>query len=111
MRSPLLFLIYVNDLPIDPVHNCRAGQFADDISVWTTQTSVRGTYVKIQKTLSDVEKCCSRWRIKLNVAKTQLMTFSNERRPITHARKYGGEQLKLFGATLKEQPTFKLLGV
>ena len=30
--SPLLFLIYVNDIPIQPSNRCRGGQFADDIS-------------------------------------------------------------------------------
>jgi hypothetical protein len=32
--SPLLFLIYVNDLPIHPAKNCDAAQFADYLSLW-----------------------------------------------------------------------------
>ena len=34
--SPLLFLIYVNDLHIDPLNNqVKISQFADDLGMWT----------------------------------------------------------------------------
>ena len=34
--SPLLFLIYVNDIPIDPFSNAvGVSQFADDLGFWT----------------------------------------------------------------------------
>ena len=34
--SPLLFLIYVNDIPIDPFSNTvGVSQFADDLGFWT----------------------------------------------------------------------------
>ena len=101
--SPLLFLIYVNDLPVRPENNCRAGQFADDISMWTTYKTKRVSFLRLQRAMKDIEKWCSRWRIKLNVAKTQLVSFSNV--------KPRNMKLELFGEPIPEQNEMSLLGV
>jgi hypothetical protein len=100
--SPLLFLIFVNDLPVDPRHSCRAGQFADDITTWATAPRKRATFVRLQHVLNDIEKWCCTWRIKLNVAKTQLVTF---------AKRAHCPVLKLFGQQLIETTELTLLGV
>jgi hypothetical protein len=100
--SPLLFLIYVNDLPINPQNKCQGAQFADDISLWTSDSSKKTTGLRLQRALADVEKWCSTWRIKVNPAKTQLVCFTGSRKPI---------ELKLFGTTIKEQSEMTLLGI
>src|SRR6476469_9851054 len=100
--SPLLYLIYVNDLPIKPSNNCRAGQFADDISLWTSYPNKKVTFLRLQRALDDIQKWCSKWRIKLNVAKTQLVCFSYARKKM---------DLKLFGKCITEQNELKMLGV
>jgi hypothetical protein len=100
--SPLLYLIYVNDLPIQPSSNCRVGQFADDISVWTTYTRKRITFLRLQRVLDEIQKWCSKWRIKLNVAKTQLISFCYAKQAM---------ELKLFGQSIKERKEMSLLGV
>src|SRR5580698_2974818 len=74
--SPLLYLIYVNDLPVEPSNNCRVGQFADDVNVWTLYRSKKVAFLRLQRALNEIQKWCSKWRIKLNVAKTQLVLFS-----------------------------------
>jgi hypothetical protein len=100
--SPLLYLIYVNDVPIDPTHKCDAGQFADDLNLWAYARRKRATYLRLQRALKDLELWCSIWRIKLNAAKTQLVSFSQQRPKL---------ELKLFGQVIKEQSEMKLLGV
>lgn len=100
--SPLLYLIYVNDLPVSPRSKCETGQFADDVSMWTIAKSKKETFRRLQCALNKLEGWCSTWRIKLNVAKTQLVCFSQKR--------WKGV-LKLFGAPLTEQREMKLLGV
>ena len=100
--SPLLYLIYVNDLPVQPTSNCRAAQFADDVSLWTTNSSKKVTFLRLQRALDEVQKWCSKWRIKLNVAKTQLVSFSYAKQAM---------KLKLFGHQITEQKEMKLLGV
>jgi len=100
--SPLLYLVYVNDLPVNPRHRCEVGQFADDVSMWTIAKSKKETYKRLQRALNDLQAWCSTWRIKLNVSKTQLACF---------ARKRWKGTLKLFGVPLTEQKEMKLLGV
>ena len=102
VMSPLLYLVYVNDLPIQPRNNCRAGQFADDMSLWTSYPNKRVTFLRLQRCLDEIERWCSKWRIKLNVAKTQLVSFSRSKLKL---------QLKLFGQCITEQNELKLLGV
>ena len=102
--SPILFLIYVNDLPIPDHKDCRGGQFADDISLWATARTKPATYLKIQRALDNIQRWCSKWRIKINVAKTQLITFSLSRR-------VPRKKLHMFNRNITEQKEFKLLGV
>ena len=100
--SPLLYLIYVNDVPINPANKCDGGQFADDISLWTLAKSTKVTRLRLQRALRDVELWCSTWRIKLNVAKTQLVRFPKRKEKL---------ELKLFGQTISEKDELTFLGV
>ena len=100
--SPLLYLMYVNDIPINPTSKCDGGQFADDISMWTLAKTTRVAKVRMQKSLNDLELWCSKWRIKLNVAKTQLVRFPKRRDKL---------ELMLFGREIVEQDELTLLGV
>ena len=100
--SPLLYLIYVNDVPVQPRNGCDAGQFADDLSLWTTASSKQMTFVRLRRALNALEEWCNTWRIQLNVAKTQLVCFSRSR--------WKGV-LKLYGSPLVEQQEMTLLGV
>ena len=71
--NPLLFLMYVNDIPVDPMNNqVKISQFVDDLGMWTFGPSATYVQYRIHKTLSALEKWCSKWRIKLNAKKTQL---------------------------------------
>ena len=89
-------------LPIQPTGNCHAGQFADDISLWTTYARKKVTFLRLQRALDEIQKWCSKWRIKLNVAKTQLVSFSYAKQAM---------QLKLFGQPITEGKELTLLGV
>lgn len=100
--SPLLFLVYVNDIPIQPTGNCRAGQFADDMNLWTSSRTIPMSQVRLQRALKHIEDWCSKWRIKLNVGKTQLVSFSRRQKRL---------DLKLFGQNLDIGRELKVLGV
>ena len=77
--SPLLILMYVNDIPVDPMNNqVKISQFADDLVMWTFGPNA--TYVQYNKTFSALEKWCSKWRIKLNAKKTQLIVLKKNGR-------------------------------
>jgi len=58
--------------------------------------------MRLQQALNDLEKWCSTWRIKLNVAKTQLVCFTKSKAKVP--------PLKLFGQPVPEQDELTLLG-
>ena len=67
--SPLLFLIYVNDLP-QPYHRQNTNsQFADDTALWAASKNVQFAAKLLQNDLRKLAKWCAKWRIKLNPEK------------------------------------------
>ena len=104
--SPLLFLIYVNDLPA-PHHNQNSlSQFADDTAQWAFSLSVRIAAKLLQQDLLKLAMWCAKWRIKLNPEKAKVIIFSRS----ILARKTE-LNLKLYGETLKIYPQVKFLGI
>ena len=64
--SPLLFLIYVNDLPKPHHRQTQNPSFADDIALWAASINVHFAAKLLQKDLRKLAKWCAKWRIKLN---------------------------------------------
>jgi len=54
--GPLLFILYVNDLP-NIIQHCRARQYADD----TTLSCVRSDVAELGEGLTEVLKRVARW--------------------------------------------------
>ena len=104
--SPLLLLIYVKDIPVDPMNNqVKISQFADDLGMWTFGPNATYVQYRIHKILSALEKWCSKWRIKLNAKKTQLIVRKKNR------RQHKKIKLQLFGEEIDNVEEAKLLGV
>ena len=104
--SPLLFLIYVNDLP-PPHHKQNSlSQFADDTAQWAFSLIVKFAANLLQQDLLKLAMWCAKWRIKLNPEKTKVIIFSRS----LLARK-AQLNLTLYGEPLKIYPQVKFLGV
>ena len=104
--SPLLSLIYINDLP-NPHHRQNSkSQFADDTALWAASKNVQFAAKLLHRDLRKLAKWCAKWRIKLNPEKTKVIIFS--RSPL--ARK-SEPVLKLYGEKLKIYPQLKFLGI
>ena len=74
--SPLLFLLYVNDLP-PPQHNQNSlSQFADDTAQSAFSRNVKSAATLLQQDLLKLAMWCAKWRIKLNPEKTKVIIFS-----------------------------------
>ena len=100
--SPLLFLIYVNYIPIYPFSNTvGVSQFADELGFWTFAKSEKTIKYRQAKILSDLEAWCSKRRVKLNVKKTQLIKLKTKK----------NIELELFGEKLTAVQQANLLGV
>ena len=104
--SPLLFLIYVNDLP-KPHHRPNSkSQFADDIALWAASRNVHIAAKLLQKDLRKLAKWCAKWRIKLNPEKTKVILFSR-----SYLAGKPEPTLKLYGERLKFYPQVEFLGI
>ena len=66
--SPLLLLIYVNDMP-NPSHQANKSQFADDAGQWAVSKNIDLAAEYLQRDLDKLAGLCAKWRIKLNPEK------------------------------------------
>ena len=57
--SPLLFLIYVNDLPKPHHRQNSKSQFADDTALWAASINVHFAAKRLQKDLRKPAKWCA----------------------------------------------------
>ena len=104
--SPLLFLIYVNDLP-PPHHKQNSlSQFGDDTAQWAFSLNVKFAANLLQQDVLKLATWCVKWRIKLNPEKTKVIVFSRS----LLARK-AELNLTLYGEPLKIYPQVKFLGI
>ena len=104
--SPLLFLIYVNDLPTPHHKQNSVSHFADDTAQWAISLNVHIAAKRLQQDLLKLAMWCAKCRIKLNSTKTKVIIFSRS----ILARKTE-LNLKLYRETLKLYPQLKFLGI
>ena len=104
--SPLLFLIYVNDLP--PPHHKQnpLSKFADDTAQWAFSLNVKFAANLLEQDLLKLATWCAKWRIKLNPEKSKVIIFSRS----LLARK-AELNLTLYGEPLKTYPQAKFIGI
>ena len=104
--SPILFIIYVSDIP-QPLNTqtTTLSQFADDIALWSYGRNTIMSECKIQKHLDKISKWCNVWRIKLNPLKTKVLHFSERKRPLLECN------IKLDNVKLEAEKSVKFLGV
>ena len=87
--SPLLFLIYVNDLPKLHHRQNSKSQFADDTALCPASKNIQFAAKILHKDLQKLAKWCAKWRIKLNPEKTEVIIFSRSslaRNSETHSK-------------------------
>ena len=104
--SPLLFLIYVNDLPKPHHRQNSKSQFADDTALWAASTNVQFAAKLLRKDLRKLAKWCAKWSILLNSEKTKVTIFSR-----SSLARSSEPILKLYGESLKLYPQVKFLGI
>ena len=72
--GPLLFLIYINDLP-NPITNTACFMFADDTKFIKTILSFND-HLLFQQDITSVEVWCQTWKLPLNTAKCNALRFT-----------------------------------
>lgn len=108
--SAALFNIYTSDMPIP--HNCQIALYADDTAIKSTRAVVN----RLQASLVKITEYSNNWKIKINLAKTQLILFpfnNSARRnasldlKINNVNIHWRNEVKYLGLTLDRKLTFK----
>ena len=80
--SPILFILYVSDIP-QPNHKFMfLSQFAYDIAIWVARKDVLVTNKRLQPYLDKLNKWCKVWRIRLDPGKTKVIHFGTDKQKI-----------------------------
>ena len=99
--GPLLFLIFINDLPLDVNSTCRL--FADDCLLYRQIDSVSDANI-LQQDLNSLEVRGKTWLMQFNPTKCVVLTVTNKLSPIT-------SQYKLYNHLLAHVSEAKYLGL
>ncbi|KAL1124627.1 hypothetical protein AAG570_001251 [Ranatra chinensis] len=75
--GPLLYLIYISDIPTYPTTHMAT--FADDICILTSHPDPLSVSESLQDHLDNLNSWCKRWRIRINQSKSVHLTFTLRR--------------------------------
>ena len=104
--GPLLFMIFVNDLP-STVEQGTAVMYADDTTLYQCSSDAIGLQEKLTAGLVKIANWLCQNKLSMNVQKTQLLLLSRKRR----AKDLENIQIALNGEVIKKQDCVKYLGV
>jgi hypothetical protein len=88
--GPLLFLLYVNDLP--SVINCDLLMFADDLKLWKTINSPSDV-IFLQENLDALQEWSDSWLLSFNTSKCSLIQLKSSSDRSSHAYYLNGALL------------------
>lgn len=71
--APLLYSLYLYDIPKDPKTNLS--MFADDTSTSSSSENPRVASQNVQRHLNQITKFLEKWKIKINAKKTEAIVF------------------------------------
>ena len=89
--GPLLFLLYINDLPNQLASKTRL--FADDCLVYSSGSDDKHVQV-LQKDLKKLEEWQERWKMSFNPSKCSTMRISYRKNPPTSQFIFCGQELQ-----------------
>jgi hypothetical protein len=103
--SPVLFGLYVNDMP-SPSHHVELALFADDTAIIAMSRNPTLLVSYLESYLNELQRWLSGWRIAINVSMSTAITFARDARRLIQPRR-----VKLFGEPIKWVDTTLSLGV
>jgi retron-type reverse transcriptase len=75
--SPVLFRLYVNDMPV-PSRHVELALYADDTAIIATSRKSALLITYLATYLSHLERWLKEWRIAINVSKSKAMLFAKD---------------------------------
>ena len=105
--SPLLFLVYVNDLP-NAVHDNLTGMYANDTGLYPTGPSISAMEETMNRDLSNL--CC--WllanKLSVNAVKSRFMIIAS---PYNMSKLVDKPETKVLGKSLEQVTSIDYLGM
>jgi len=83
--SPVLFNLYVNDMPT-PSHHVELALYADDTAIIATSRKPTLLVNYLESYLNDLQRWLSEWRIAINVSKSTAIIFARAGRRLIQPR-------------------------
>ena len=83
--SPVLFSLYVNDMP-SPLHHVEFALHADDTTIIATSRKLTLLVSYLEFYLNDLQRWLSEWRIAINVSKSSAIIFARAGRRFIQPR-------------------------
>ena len=99
--SPLLFSIYINDLPGSISGKVRVNMFADDVILWSTDKDLNKIRSNLQNATNSVSNWAQENKMILSSSKTSCQLFS-----LSTKLKYMKLKLKVLGENLQQKKLF-----
>lgn len=105
VSSPTLFNVYISDVFDNLPPRINIAGFADDLSLYTSSSSVEKACNRLQNAASHIIHNLEKWKIKVNTSKTEAILFTqkqstpkhikirSETIPFSHSVKYLGLHL------------------
>ena len=89
--GPLLFLVYINDLP-SYASNSNLLLFADDTKCLKSITNLADCH-KLQDDIDKLSLWCNQWRMKFNITKCVLLSFHSKQVKVIHSYQLNGQSI------------------
>ena len=111
MISPVLFSLYLNDIPT-PSRHIELAQYADDTALVVTSKHPALLVKYLETHLYELEIWLREWRIVINVGKSAAVLFTTRRTPPPRLLRFLGEEIKweekvkYLGVTLDRRHTW-----
>ena len=74
--GPVLFSLYINDLPTFLPASVKTSLYADDLAIWASSPGVECATAVVQAALNRLVEWSSKWRLPLNPLKCETSFFS-----------------------------------
>lgn len=104
--GPILYIIYNADFPMSDGTQELTALYADDTAILYQSRQPNFAIKQLQKRLDDVQSWCTKWKIKINADKSNLLIFRKHK-----PKAILNEQLNLFNTNIPTVNETKYLGV
>ena len=105
--SPLLFIIYINNLAKELSDTDTVVMFADDVGILVTRREAKDAEVRAQELVDIVVKWSKKWKLTLNPIKSEVSTFTSLQTEVSTWR----PTIKINGTAIPFNRNPRLLGV